>query len=93
MMTYQKIRIYDEEWIPNTLNDEEQIYRLKEAIQQLRPVERKIFLTYVEGGTYTSVAKEYSVSVPTAKKYIQMVKNKINQIIEDNGDDNTPTTD
>lgn len=89
-----KIKVYEEEWTPEMLTDDERVYRIKEALQELRPVERKIFLTYVEGGTYTSVAAEYGVSVPTAKKYLMVVIEKIKSMIKDKEEhDFEPTTD
>ena len=82
------IKIFPDDFIPNDMTDDERIYAIKEAIQELRPVERKIFLTYVEGGTYTSVAQTYGVSVPTAKKYILQVINKVLDMINDDVDNN-----
>ena len=66
-----------------TIDDDDMMYRLKSAIQALRPVERKIFLTYVESGTYSETARQFNVSVPTAKRYVVEVKNKIISKIED----------
>lgn len=66
-----------------TIDDDDMMYRLKSAIQALRPVERKIFLTYVESGTYSETARQFNVSVPTAKRYVVEVKNKILSKIED----------
>ena len=93
MTTTYPIKIHDEDYEPNSMEDEERIFKIKQAIQELRPVERTIFLTYAEGGTYTSVAKTYKVSVPTAKKYILEVAEKILKMINDDNDDNKPTTD
>ena len=64
-----KIEIYDADYLP-TDNDDDTMVALKESISALRPVERKIFLKYTEEGTYTAVAREYNVSVPTVHKYI-----------------------
>ena len=87
MTTFQPIKIFEDDYIPNTMEDDEMIYRIKQAVQDLKPVERKIFLTYVEGGTYTAVAKTYKVSVPTAKNYTLHVINKILEMInKDDGD-------
>ena len=93
MMITLPIKIYNEDYAPNDMEDDDQMYRLKEAIQELKPVERKIFLTYAEGGTYTSVAKTYGVSVPTAKKYLLQVINKVLTIINDDDDTTKPTAD
>lgn len=82
-MTTLPIQIFDADYVPNEMEDEERMFKIKAAIQKLRPVERKIVLTYVEGGTYTSVAKTYNVSVPTAKKYVTQVISKILKIMDD----------
>ena len=86
------IKIHNEDYLPDSMVDDEQMFLIKDAIQKLKPVERKIFLTYCEGGTYTAVAKTYNVSVPTAKRYILEVISRIIQMINDN-DDNKPTAD
>lgn len=77
------IKIYDPDYEPNRMEDDEMVFKIKQAIQELRPVERKIFLTYTEGGTYTAVAKTYNVSVPTAKAYVCKIIEKILTIIND----------
>lgn len=73
-----------DEYKPDTLEDDDLLYTLKEAIQSLRPVERKIFLTYTELGTYTQAAKTFHVSVPTIRKYINEIRQKINDYTDDN---------
>ncbi len=73
-----------DEYKPDTLEDDDLLYSLKEAIQSLRPVERKIFLTYTELGTYTQAAKTFHVSVPTIRKYINEIRQKINDYTDDN---------
>lgn len=61
--------------------DDDLMWKIKTALTLLRPVERTIFMTFVEGGTYTSVAKAYGVSVPTARTYILRIKEKIMKLI------------
>ena len=74
------------EYAYNEWEDDDRMWKIKAAIEDLRPVEKQIFMSYVEGGTYVSVAKEYKVSVPTARKYIIQVRNKILEMI-DNGEE------
>lgn len=83
------IDIDESDYLPTPQDDDEMLL-IKSALQGLRPIERKIFLTYTELGTYTATAKEYRVSVPTAAKYIKIIRNKIQKFIDDN---NRPTTD
>lgn len=77
-----KSQIYEEDFVPDFQTDDETMFEIKTAIQELRPVERTILLTYVEGQTYTSVAKKYGVSVPTARNYIREVIRKIKDKID-----------
>lgn len=55
-----------------------------EAIRHLTDVERKIFLTYVELGTYVKTAEVFRVNPATVKAYITNVRNKISKYMEDN---------
>lgn len=69
---------YDEvDYLTVTDEDDDRIVRIKEKLKDFRKVERDIFLTYVEEGTYAAVARRYNVSAPTAKTYITMIKNKL----------------
>ena len=69
---------YDEvDYLTVTDEDDDRIVRIKEMLKGLRKVERDIFLTYVEEGTYAAVARRYNVSAPTAKTYINAIKNKL----------------
>ena len=66
---------YDEvDYLTVTDEDDDRIVRIKEMLKGLRKVERDIFLTYVEEGTYAAVARRYNVSAPTAKTYINAIK-------------------
>jgi len=63
--------------IPAMWEDTDLTWKIKEAIARLRPVERTIFLQYVELGTYTALAKKYKVTAPTVRTYIKMIRAKI----------------
>ena len=73
------------------MDDDDRIYEVKTAIKQLNSIQRKIFLTYITLGTYTATAKEFRVSIPTARNYVLKIKNKILEIIEKNNDTYTNT--
>lgn len=66
-----------EEYQPKIMDDDEEIYALKEAISRLNTIQRQIFLTYTELGTYAATAREYGVSVPTIKHYLNEIRKKI----------------
>lgn len=60
-----------------TDDDDDEMVLLKNAVFTLNSIQRKIWLTYTEIGTYAGTAKEYGVSVPTIKKYIKEIREKI----------------
>lgn len=66
-----------EEYEPNYMEDDDTIVRLKEAIGKLNYVQRKIYLHYVELGSYAACARAFGVSNPTIKSYITQIKEKI----------------
>ena len=71
--------------------DDDLMATIKEAIASLKPMERRIWLTYVESN-YSAVAREFHVAVPTSKRYVSAIRQKIiNKINELNND--TKTTD
>jgi hypothetical protein len=73
-----KDKIYTEdEYTTVTEEDDDRIVNIKEKLKKFRKVERDIFLTYVNEGTYAAVAKKYNVSAPTAKSYINIIKEKL----------------
>ena len=54
------------------------MYWLKEALKNaLNPLERKIYITYLETGPYAGTAKKFKVSIPTLTKYISSLKEKM----------------
>lgn len=68
---------WESEYWPDEINDDDEMLSYKEAIGKLNTIQRKIFLTYVELGSYAATGREFGVSTPTAKKYINEIKNKI----------------
>lgn len=76
------LKLIEEEYTLHKLEeDDDEMFLLKEAVMHLTPVQRKIFLTYVETGTYTATAREFKVSTPTVKNYLKDIKNKITEYI------------
>lgn len=66
-----------EEYLPNDMVDDDLMLGIKEAVQRLNTIQKKIFLTYVELGSYAATGREFGVSTPTAKKYINEIKSKL----------------
>lgn len=76
------MRIIDE-YITPLPDDDDEMLLIKEAISKLNGVQRKIYLSYVENGTYTATAEEFGVSIPTIKTYINNINGKIRDYIFD----------
>lgn len=71
-------KIYTEsEYTTVTVDDDDMMVNIKDKLRSLRKVERDIFMTYVNEGTYAAVAAKYNVSAPTAKSYINIIREKI----------------
>lgn len=66
-----------EEYVKITEEDDDRMVKIKNNIRKLKPVELQIFMTYVHLGTYAATAREYNVSAPTIKTYINKIKEKI----------------
>ena len=69
----------------NELTDDDELFLIKEAIEKkLTKVQRKIYLTYVDEGTYSATAKAFNCSIPTISKYIKRINGLIAQYVFDN---------
>ena len=64
------------DYLPND-EDDDRLIVTKECIQALSKMERRILLTYVELQTYAASAKEFHVSPPTFKSYLQGILEKV----------------
>lgn len=66
------------EYEPNEFEDDDKMLHIKEAVWNgLNTIQKKIFLTYCEIGTYAGTAREFGVCVPTVKKYLKHIKTLI----------------
>lgn len=65
------------EYLPNDMEDDDKMLHIKEAVDSLNSIQKKIFLTYVELGSYAATAREFKVCASTAKKYIKQIKSLI----------------
>ena len=59
------------------ISDDDTLIVIKEAINKMRPMEQRLWIDYVECGTFAALARKYNVSAPTAKTYIMRLKEKI----------------
>lgn len=77
-------KIFEEDYITPSVEDDDEMLLVKEAISKLNGVQKKIYLSYVENGTYTATAQEFGVSIPTIKTYINNINGIIRNYIFDN---------
>ena len=67
-----------EEYLPNVMEDDEEMYKLKSIIQNdLQEVEKIIFLAYVELRSFTELSKILGVSRSTCYWIIKSIREKI----------------
>ena len=63
--------LIEEEYTGHDPGEDDEVYWIKEAlVRALNPLERKIYVTYLERGTYAATAKAFKVSTPTLAKYV-----------------------
>lgn len=79
-----KMKIFEEEYTNITIEDDDEMALIKEAIKSLTTVQRKIYLTYCENMTYTATAKIFGVSIPTVKTYLDRITKIIIKYVFDN---------
>lgn len=77
-------QLLEEEYLIHTDEEDDELFLYKEALKEaLNPLERKIFITYLEMETYAATAKAFNVSIPTVSKYIGNLKSKIIDYIDE----------
>lgn len=77
MKTNEEELVYQPDYAPNPDKDTDDIYALKVAVDKLDSVSKLVFLTYCELGSYAALSRYYKVSKPTARKYIQRIRDKL----------------
>ena len=66
-----------EEYLPNVMTDEEEIFKLKTIISDLPEVEKVIFLAYTELRSFTELSKILNVSRSTCFWLVKGIRRKI----------------
>ena len=67
-----------EEYLPNVMTDEEDLYKLKSIIQNdLQEVDKIIFLAYVELRSFTELSKVLGVSRSTCYWVVKRIREEI----------------
>lgn len=69
--------LIQDDYVPDDIKDDDKMYLCKSCVQSLNRMEKRILLTYVELQTYAAAAKEFNVSPPTFRKYVQGILEKV----------------
>lgn len=76
--------LLEEEYLIHNDDEDDELYWHREALKHaLNPLERKIYITYLELETYAATAKAFKVSIPTVSHYINNLKTKIIEYIDE----------
>lgn len=73
-ISYQKI---EEEYIKDPIKDDDEMYRLKEIIENLDDLDRAILIVYSDEGSMAKTAKKFGVSPATIYSRIVKIRNII----------------
>ena len=72
-----------DEYLPNVMTDEEDLYKLKSIIQNdLQEVDRIIFLAYVELRSFTELSKVLNVSRSTCYWIVKRIREEIKEKLQ-----------
>lgn len=74
-------KVIEQEYMEHLDSDTDEIYWVKEAIKALSPVQRKIYITYLETGTYSKTAKIFRVTLPTVREYVKKLTASIREYV------------
>lgn len=75
-------KLLEEEYLIHLDEDDDRLWWAKKALKNcLNPLERKIYITYIEQGTYAGVARAFNCTCPTAKNYIKGLTARIQEYI------------
>ena len=66
-----------EEYLPNVLEDSEEIFKLKTVVNNLPEVDRIIFLAYVELRSFTELSKVLGISRSSCFWTIKRIREEI----------------
>ena len=66
-----------EEYLPNVMTDEEEMYKLKTIVDNLPEVDRIIFLAYVELRSFTELSKVLGISRSSCFWTIKRIREEI----------------
>lgn len=77
-------QLIEEEYLLHNDQEDDEMYWLKEGLKNaLNPLERKIYITWLENETYAATAKLFKVTTPTLSAYINNLKKKIIDYVDE----------
>lgn len=82
-MTFQKQHIslqkIEEEYIGDFLKDDDQMFKLKEIIENLDDLDRSILIVYADEGSMAKAGKKFNVSAATIYTNVKRIRNIIKE--------------
>lgn len=82
-MTFQKphtsLQKIEEEYIGDFLKDDDQMFKLKEIIENLDDLDRAILIVYADEGSMAKAGKKFNVSAATIYTNIKRIRNIIKE--------------
>lgn len=82
-MTWTKPHIslskIEEEYIGDFLKDDDQMFKLKEIIENLDDLDRAILIVYADEGSMAKAGKKFNVSSATIHSNIKRIRNIIKE--------------
>ena len=69
----------EEEYIGDFLKDDDQMFKLKEIIENLDDLDRSILIVYADEGSMAKAAKKFNVSAATIYTNIKRIRNIIKE--------------
>ena len=69
----------EEEYIGDFLKDDDQMFKLKEIIENLDDLDRSILIVYADEGSMAKAGKKFNVSAATIYTNIKRIRNIIKE--------------
>ena len=69
----------EEEYEGNILKDDDQMFKLKEIIENLDDLDRSILIIYADEGSMAKAGKKFNVSAATIYSNIKRIRNIIKE--------------
>ena len=71
-----------EEYLPNVMTDEEEIYQIKQVVDNLQEVDRIIFLLYTELHSFTALSTILGISRSSCYWTVKRIREEIKEKLQ-----------